>query len=158
LTLDNASANDVMQDHLNSQLTMHNWLLCEGEFFHVHCSAHILNLIVHDGLKVASDALHKIIESVKYVRGSEARIKKFKLVIEKVGGVETSTLLCLDVPTRWNLTYLMLDCALKYRCVFANLHYYHDNFKFGPSTKEWERAQKIHAFLLPFSLKYIFIT
>jgi len=55
-----------------------------------------------------------------------------------------------DVPTRWNLTSLMLNCALKYRRIFVNLHYYDDNFKFGPSTEEWERAQKIHAFLLPF--------
>lgn len=69
ITLDNASGNYVMQEHLKSQLVLQNWLLCDGRFFHVRCSAHILNLIVQEGLKVAGDALNKIRESVKYVRG-----------------------------------------------------------------------------------------
>lgn len=46
LTLDNASANDVMQAHLKRQLVLQNWLLSEGEFFHVRCLMHVLNLIV----------------------------------------------------------------------------------------------------------------
>ena len=33
LTLDNASANDNMQEHLKNALGMHNWLLYGGEFF-----------------------------------------------------------------------------------------------------------------------------
>jgi hypothetical protein len=45
LTLDNASANDVMQAHLKRQLVLQNSLLCHGEYFHVRCSAHVLNLI-----------------------------------------------------------------------------------------------------------------
>lgn len=150
ITLDNASANDVMQDVLKSQLTLQNWLLCDGQFFHVRCSAHILNLIVQEGLKIASDALHKIRESIKHVRSSESRMQKFKLCIEKVGGVETSAGLCLDVPTRWNSTYLMLESAIKYRRVFANLRVYDENYKWGPSVEEWERAEKICVFLLPF--------
>nr|XP_025684932.1 zinc finger BED domain-containing protein RICESLEEPER 1-like [Arachis hypogaea] len=64
LTLDNASANDICQDHLKSTLNMHDWLLCDGEFFHIRCFAHILNLIVQDGLKIAHDALDKIRENV----------------------------------------------------------------------------------------------
>ncbi|KAI5429499.1 hypothetical protein KIW84_034185 [Lathyrus oleraceus] len=78
LTLDNASANDVMQAHLKRQLVLQNWLLSEGEFFHVRCSAHVLNLIVQEGLKVIGDALEKIRESVKYVKGSEGRMKKIQ--------------------------------------------------------------------------------
>ncbi|KAA8536963.1 hypothetical protein F0562_029441 [Nyssa sinensis] len=48
-----------------------------NEFFHVHCLAHILNLIVQADLKVIDEAVNKIRESVKYVRGSEGRKIKF---------------------------------------------------------------------------------
>ena len=77
-----------------------NDLLCNGDFFHIRCCAHILNLIVQEGLKVASDALHKIREGVKYVRGSESRMKQFCQCVEEVGGIDSSVGLCLDVSTR----------------------------------------------------------
>ena len=57
-----------MQEHLKNTLGMQKWLLCGGEFFHVHFSTDILNLIVQEVLKVASDALYKIRESIKFVR------------------------------------------------------------------------------------------
>jgi hypothetical protein len=150
LTLDNASANDVMQAHLKRQLVLQNLLLCDGEYFHVRCSAHILNLIVQEGLKVVGDALEKIRESVKYVKGSEGRMNNFKEFIG-VSGVNTSAGLSSDVPTRWNSTYLMLESALKYRRVFSSLSFHDDNFlKFCPSDEDWIRGEKICAFLLPF--------
>ena len=60
ITLNNASSNDYMQNILKEHLCLSNSLLLNGEFFHIRCSAHIINLIVQDGLKVASDTLHKI--------------------------------------------------------------------------------------------------
>lgn len=54
-------------------------MLCDDEFFHVRCSAHILNLIVQEGLKVVEGALKKIRDSIKYVRASDAR----KIVFEE---------------------------------------------------------------------------
>ena len=56
ITLDNASSNDNMQNMLKEHLCLSNSLLLNREFFHIRCFAHILNLIVQDGLKVASDA------------------------------------------------------------------------------------------------------
>jgi len=49
MTLDNAFANEVLQNTLKSQLVLQNGLICVGEFFHVRCCAHILNLIVQEG-------------------------------------------------------------------------------------------------------------
>ena len=65
MTLDNASSNNSMQNILKERLNFQNGLLCDGDFFHVRCCAHILNLIVQEGLKVAKEALYKIRESVK---------------------------------------------------------------------------------------------
>ena len=75
LTLDNASANDNMQDILKEKLSLQDSFLCDGQFFHVRCCAHILNLIVQESLKVASEALEKIRDSIKYVKSSEGRMK-----------------------------------------------------------------------------------
>nr|XP_025692903.1 zinc finger BED domain-containing protein RICESLEEPER 2-like [Arachis hypogaea] len=150
LTLDNASANDTCQDHLKSTLNMHDWLLCDGEFFHIRCSAHILNLIVQDGLKIAHDALDKIRESVKYVRGSESRMIRFKECVSAIQGLNFTSGLHLDVTTRWNSTYIMLESAIKYRKAFEYLKTTDHAYKYYPSVDEWERAEKICEFLYPF--------
>ena len=46
-------------------------------FFHLRCCAHILNLIVQDGLKEIDITIQKIRESVKYVKGSQVRKQEF---------------------------------------------------------------------------------
>jgi len=101
ITLDNASANDVLQNTLRSQLILQNGLICGGELFHVRCCAHILNLIVQEGLKVFGEALNQIRNSIKYVRGLESRMVKFKQCLEKFSDIDVSCGLCLGVPTRW---------------------------------------------------------
>ncbi|EOA19522.1 hypothetical protein CARUB_v10002433mg [Capsella rubella] len=106
LTLNNATANDTMQDILKERPNLYHNLSCEGEFFHVRCCAHILNLIVQDGLKVIGDALSKIRDSVKYVKATKARGIAFEICVLEEGVVVT---LSLDFLTRWNSTYLMLD-------------------------------------------------
>nr|GME05130.1 zinc finger BED domain-containing protein RICESLEEPER 2-like [Ipomoea batatas] len=115
LTLDNASNNDSMQDILKDQLTVHDSLLCDGEFFHIRCSAHIFNLIVQNGLKAATHTLHRIRKSVKYAKNIESRMKKFQECVVEVGGIDTSIGLRLDMPVRWNSTYLMLDSVIRYK-------------------------------------------
>ncbi|CAA7049020.1 unnamed protein product [Microthlaspi erraticum] len=73
LTVDNATANDSMQEILKDRLNLDKNLVCEGDYFHVRCCAHILNLIVQDGLDVISDALAKIRDTVKYIKASTSR-------------------------------------------------------------------------------------
>lgn len=69
ITLNIASSKDVLLKTLKSSLVLQNSLLCDGEFFHVCCCAHILNLIVQKRLKVIGDDLNQIMESIKYVKG-----------------------------------------------------------------------------------------
>ncbi|KAA8525070.1 hypothetical protein F0562_007066 [Nyssa sinensis] len=77
LTLDNAKYNDGLIDVLKCHLYLTDTLFCGGEFFHVRCGVHILNLIVQASLKVIDEAVNKIRESVKYVRDIEGRKIKF---------------------------------------------------------------------------------
>ena len=76
MTLDNASSNDIFVDMLRTQLKNKKALVCNGEFFHLRCCAHILNLVVQDGLKEIDVVVQKIRESMKYVRSSQGREKK----------------------------------------------------------------------------------
>jgi hypothetical protein len=82
--LDNASSNDVCVGLLRNQLNMKKALLCEGGFLHIHCCAHILNLIVQDGLKEIDSALQNIRGSVKYVKGSQMRKQNFLQAVNKI--------------------------------------------------------------------------
>ncbi|KAK2436004.1 zinc finger BED domain-containing protein RICESLEEPER [Trifolium repens] len=151
LTLDNASSNDNMIKKLKQRLNLQDALLCKGKYFHVRCCAHILNLIVQDGLKAAGDALHKIRESVKYVKASEGRLREFRKCIQEVhlDNVEGG-FLRLDVCTRWNATYMMLESAIRYQPAFISLSDNDKNYTICPSTEEWERAQTICNILAPF--------
>jgi len=150
ITLDNASSNDVLVKTLKNQLVLNNSLVCSGEFFHVRCSTHILNLIVQEGLKVLGDALHQIRESIKYVRGSETGMIKFKECLQQIGNIDSSSGLCLDVPTRWNSTFFMLQSVVKYQRDSENLRLVDENYKYYPSEEAWKRAKKITVFLSPF--------
>ena len=84
ITLDNASANGRCAELLKQKLNIKRAILCEGEFLHLRCCAHILNLIVQDGLKEIDDAIEKVQNSVKYVRGSQGRKQKFLEAVKQV--------------------------------------------------------------------------
>ncbi|KZV58755.1 zinc finger BED domain-containing protein RICESLEEPER 2-like [Dorcoceras hygrometricum] len=65
ITLDNAAANDVFVGLLRDTLGLNCSLASGGEFLHVRCCAHILNLIVQEGLKRIDISVDKIRECVK---------------------------------------------------------------------------------------------
>ncbi|KAG7594290.1 Ribonuclease H-like superfamily [Arabidopsis thaliana x Arabidopsis arenosa] len=127
-----------------------NSLLCDGRFFHVRCCAHVLNLIVQEGLSVASELLENIRESVRFVKASGSRKDAFAACVESVG-IRSGAGLSLDVSTRWNSTYDMLARALKFRKAFARLKECDRNYKSLPSEDEWDRGERICDFLKPFS-------
>ncbi|XP_056850660.1 zinc finger BED domain-containing protein RICESLEEPER 2-like [Raphanus sativus] len=152
VTLDNATSNDSMQDIVKSQLMLTDDLVCGGEFFHVRCAAHILNLIVQDGLKVIKGALHKVRESVKYVLSSTSREVLFGKAVVAANVKETRGLI-LDVSTRWNSTYYMLQIAVNYRKAFEKFESFDKRcFTIAPTAEEWTRASNICNFLGPFAV------
>lgn len=95
-------------------------LVMDGEYFHVRCCALILNLVVSDGLKENQNSLNNIWNVIRFVRSSPQRSAKFKEWIEFLG-ISWKKLLCLDVSTRWNSSYLKLDAAKKYQEAFEKI-------------------------------------
>jgi len=75
---------------------------------------------------------------------------KFKQCLERFNDIDASCGLCLDVPTRWNSTYLMLKSALKYQHAFGSLHLVDESYKYCPLEEKWERMDKFRKFFLPF--------
>jgi hypothetical protein len=47
-----------------------NDVLCCHKFIHVRYCAHILNLVVHEGLKDIDDSIVRVRNMVQYVKGS----------------------------------------------------------------------------------------
>ncbi|XP_042973145.1 zinc finger BED domain-containing protein RICESLEEPER 2-like [Carya illinoinensis] len=149
LTLDNASSNDVSVELLRTQLNIKKALVCDCEFFHLRCCAHILNLVVQDGLKEIDHAIQKVRESIKYVKGSQTRKVKFLDSTNQMS-LDSKKGLRQDVPTRWNSTYLMLESVIFYRRAFSHLELTNSNFKHCPSNSKWEKVEKIKGLLSVF--------
>jgi hypothetical protein len=146
ITLDNASANDLCVVNLKPKLDMKKVLPCDGDLFHMRCCAHILNLIVQDGLREITDTIQKIRDSVKYFRGSQVRKQSFLQAVNQMS-LDSNKGLKQDVPTRWNSTYLMLESAIHYRRAFAYLEMTDKKYTFCPNALEWEKVIDISSFL-----------
>ncbi|KAL4364101.1 hypothetical protein GQ457_04G022620 [Hibiscus cannabinus] len=115
LTVDNASSNDVAVGYLKA--SFHDKLILEGSYIHMRFACHVLNLIVKDGLHMVKDAITRIRSAIRYVRSSPSRAKVFARSSMLVK-VSCKGCVCLDVSTRWNSTYLMLEVALKFEKAF----------------------------------------
>ncbi|TXG67287.1 hypothetical protein EZV62_008562 [Acer yangbiense] len=164
ITVDNATANAVAIGYMSRKLN--SWredgTILGGKYLHLRCCAHILNLIVGDGLKDLHKSVVAIRNAVKYVKSSPSRLDRFKRAVEheKLGN---HGFVVLDVPTRWNSTYLMLESAVKLRKAFERMeeedgHYVlYFNDKEGdkkrtgpPLLDDWENAKVFIRFLSTF--------
>ncbi|KAM3288286.1 hypothetical protein P3S67_021716 [Capsicum chacoense] len=68
VTVDNASSNNVCVAELSKQLTKWGTNLLGGKHLHVRCMAHIINLVVQDGIKEANISIERIRQAVRYIR------------------------------------------------------------------------------------------
>jgi hypothetical protein len=108
VTVDNASANDSGVSYLRRQMNSLKTSIAEGKYLHMRCAAHILNLIVQDGLREVDQSIKRVWAAVKFIRRGTSRLENFK-EIAQWEKVDSKAFLNLDVCTRWNSTYM---CAL----------------------------------------------
>ncbi|CAN4077925.1 unnamed protein product [Withania somnifera] len=146
-----------------NELTNWGTNIMEGQHLHVRCMAHILNLIVQDGLKEIGKSVKRVRQAVKYIKQSPQRIAKFKECCESQL-ITCRKSLCLDVPTRWNSTYLMLETAQHFELAFERFSFYDNGFldylrtcpcedgtSVGMLTSEdWDKVRSMITFLETF--------
>ncbi|CAM8883945.1 unnamed protein product [Rhodiola kirilowii] len=166
ITVDNASTNEGAVAHMKRKLERQGNLVLSGEYLHLRCACHILNLIVKDGLGELEKAIEGIRNCVKYIHSSSARLDAFRNVAI-LENMDSMSNIPMDVPTRWNSTYKMLEGAFKYKGVFSRMDDEYVNFRayfneevkkdgvlvkrMGPPMEEaWLDAQAFTLFLKRF--------
>ncbi|KAL8546490.1 hypothetical protein ACS0TY_006287 [Phlomoides rotata] len=141
LTLDNCTTNDDMINLILNRLDNQSlWL--EGSLVHMQCCAHILNLIVRDGLDVIGDGIENSRSSVAFWVATPKRCERFEETASLLK-VSSSKKLVLDCKTRWNSTYKMLKVVICYKDVFTRLKQREPLYKSAPKEEEWVIAREI---------------
>ncbi|KAD5803004.1 hypothetical protein E3N88_14364 [Mikania micrantha] len=144
ITTDNSSSNDKTISYLRNRLKNQ---LSGGKFLHIRCMAHIINLIVQDGLNCKDISIERIRDAIRYIRVSPKRLDLFKKCAKRAN-IESKALLCLDCPPRWNSTHEMLDRAEKLEKAFEEYDLEDENFRTDlgdsgvPSSIDWFVARR----------------
>ncbi|KAK4382226.1 putative AC transposase [Sesamum angolense] len=134
IIVDNASSNDGAIVYLKKKFENWGQNILGGRYVHMRCMAHIVNLVMQDGLKGKDEheAISRIRGAIRYIRNS---------------------------PARWNSTYLMLETAISLKIAFdayeeVDLAYKTDlsrqPFDGIPIDYDWERAKVLAKFLRHF--------
>lgn len=152
ITVDNASSNNGPIRHMKRVSACWDGTILRHEFIHMRCCAHIVNLIVKTGIEETIDSVDSIRTAVRFVRSSPFRLDAFKKYAEKEK-IACKRSLKLDVDTRWNSMYFMLDIAQNFDKAFARLSEEHKQFnlyfdhKLPPDEIDWQNARCLVCFL-----------
>ncbi|KAM0828468.1 hypothetical protein ACQ4PT_067530 [Festuca glaucescens] len=105
ITLDNAANNTgAVKNFLETQ---DHGLMFDGTDFHIKCCAHILNIIVQDGMTHIHHSIEKIRDLFRHINSSGGRIQALNTLATNKG-LPQKACLTLDIPNRWNFTFHML--------------------------------------------------
>ncbi|XP_055961537.1 zinc finger BED domain-containing protein RICESLEEPER 2-like [Mercurialis annua] len=147
VTLDNAENNSTAMGFFMRKMLTWGSTTVRCKYAHMRCIAHILNLVVSDGLKESGESFQKVRGAVRYIKNSPLRLSKFN-ECKKSLDFHCKRSLCLDVPTRWNSTYLMLETACMYQHVFEEYEDVEASFKIDlgdevPSKLDWDKVRQL---------------
>ncbi|XP_062175626.1 zinc finger BED domain-containing protein RICESLEEPER 1-like [Alnus glutinosa] len=140
ISVDNAESNDVALNHFRVD---------GGLLFHVRCCAHIINLMVHDGLGEIGEIVDCVRDGIKYLVASEGSLMQFSGIAKSLQ--LSSKKLFLDVPTRWNSTHLMLTTACEFREVFSRYRCIDQQFTWVLSDEDWAKVESVCELLKVFN-------
>lgn len=147
MTCDGNLTNDNIVCAIRDRLSQNRFLLYNGQLFDLRCSVNILKLMAQDSLEALSEITLKIRESIRYIKSSQAILKKFNEMVQLVKGETHVSYLCIDDPLTWSSTYSMLEVALEYKDVLSRLQEQEPLYTMCPSDTEWTRASTLTGYL-----------
>ncbi|XP_047949237.1 zinc finger BED domain-containing protein RICESLEEPER 4-like [Salvia hispanica] len=135
ITVDYASSNNTAFVYLKR--TIRKWGESVGncDYMHMRCIAHILNLVVQKGLKEIGPSVKKFRNVVRFIKHSPTRLGKFKECCE-LEKISSKSMLCLDVATRWNSTFFMLEAATTFEKAFYRYELIDSSYKNDLEAKQ----------------------
>jgi hypothetical protein len=137
ITLDNCTTNDSAIPCLVKKIGR-NKLLGEGKFLHMRCCAHILNLIVKDGLEMLKDAIEHFRDSVAYWTATPKKVEKFEEIAKYVNVKMIRRYALIVKHDGIQLTQcLVLHCPA---AVFIRASRVDRQYTCCPTESEWEFA------------------
>jgi hypothetical protein len=86
---------------------------------------------------------------IKYLVASKEWLKQFGEIAKQLQ--LSSKKLILDVPTRWNSTYMMLSAALNFRKVFPMYEERDQSFRWVPTVEDWVKVENVYHVLEVFN-------
>ncbi|XP_054781875.1 zinc finger BED domain-containing protein RICESLEEPER 2-like [Prosopis cineraria] len=105
---------------------------------------------------VARSSVKRVRKALQFVRKSALRMKKFKESC-KDEKIQSKSLLTLDVSTKWNSTYLMLESTQKFEAAFKRFEdkdpYFCIDLEQGegvPDAVDWRNIKRMVMFLSHF--------
>jgi len=149
-----AVTSDNAKNNIRAMQLLQNWFKEKSvnvyhENLHIRCFAHVLNIAVQEGLKcIEINNLRSLISDIT------CSPKKNQILEETAKSLKVTSLkLKMDVKTRWNSFYDMLDRALTLRPILAYLVDGNKDFadhRLKINDQLWSFAEELKDFLKPF--------
>ncbi|XBH79377.1 hypothetical protein VPH35_105372 [Triticum aestivum] len=117
-------------------------LMLDGQFLHMRCASHILNLIGKDGMSVLEEGVERVRDSVAFWSAMPKRHEKFEKMAKTLN-IEHNRRLNLDCKTIWDSTYLMISIALQYIEIFEKLKAREKKFDCCSTKDDWKFAKEM---------------
>ena len=118
---------------------------------HYRCAAHILNLAVKEGLSDLQLSVKKLRRLIKKIRKSALLIDDLKHIFQSDN--QNFLFPQLDIKTRWNSTFNMIDRAIKIKLQLETLKLRHSSLNlYWLTNKEWEEIQDVGELLSEFAM------
>ncbi|XP_020401589.1 zinc finger BED domain-containing protein RICESLEEPER 1 [Zea mays] len=135
-----SSSHDIYSLNLREELSKNNITMLGGQFSVVRCYAHMLTAVAIDVTALVQSVIYKIRESIKFIKCRIGHEEMFADIILQLQ-IPSNQILCLDIKTQWNTTYLMLQAALDYKEAFTMLEKCDGNYSQAPSAVDWEKVE-----------------
>lgn len=150
ITTDNGSemppAMKIVMEYLNERYTLK--LECD---WYIRFVCHIVNRAVVDCEALVQQLVAKLKEILKAIRNTLLMRHKFKEAQALLGKTTMKEVPSLDVDTRWNSIFIMIDVCFELRSVFVAMANQPEfSGKLGRLTElEWRQVKSVKDFLQP---------